>query len=941
MKIPLLCAASLCSATVCAEPIVKDVYTPDPAPVVDGDTLWVFTGHDMGGSYFTMPDWQVLSTKDMKTWTNHGTVLKTDVFSWAKQGNDAWASQAIKRDGKWYWYVACGDNEHGGIHGVGVAVADTPTGPWTDPIGKALIPGDWGCIDPSVFIDDDGQAWLFWGNNNCWYAPLKKNMVEIDVALVKKTAAQHPELQLVKNLYFRVPGLDDESAFGKHKLRNGKPHTNFEEAPWIYKRGDTYYLEYAAGGVPEHWAYSTAKSIHGPWTYRGKILAEPEGSFTIHGGSVAFKGKNYCFYHEGTAPGGGGFARSTAFKEFKYNPDGSIPFLGFHEWEVKAYQTEGRGGGLGLMLRNDGTGEWFPAVNKNHAFTHSNLGNWGQKKLFNPKLFKTKDGTWHIIYQPWAGAKELAHAASWSKHNLREWGRQRILDPVKDKDLIDAANASNGEWKLTPEEYETLVKGGEWKKFCPWHMTLDRTKDDQARYPKIAAATKLVLKLDEEQQPYKISDKLVGIFFEDINHSKEVYVGPGPDTFKGHGWRKDIAQAIADMKPKFMRFPGGCIVHGSDIANTYRWKDTVGPVEQRKPKPNMWGYEQDYKLGYFEYFQFCEDIGMEPLPVVSAGVCCPNPQRAMTEAELEEWTQDIVDLIEFAKGDPKKNKWAKLRAEMGHPKPFRLNMIGVGNEDDITDMFEHGFRKIVAAIKQRDPKIEIVGTAGAMVGTRDYEEGWKLSKQMKLEYVDEHYYVSPGWIYGNQRMYESYDREGPKVYAGEYAAHKEGRVNDMETALSCAVMLCNYEKNGDVVAMTSYAPLFAKKGKERWKPDMIYFTDDSVELTTDYWTQWVFGNFAGDKFVPSHLEFPGSEKTLGNRDDEQRFRNRFASSVVKKGNRTIVKLVNSTQFDLPLELPELGKLRGLVEFKDGKIRREKGAEVPKVIRGESMIVLLY
>ncbi len=298
------------------EPLAVDFFTPDPAPVVDGDTLWVFTGRDLPGNWFNMPGWQVLSTKDMKTWTNHGMVMDTSVFKWAKQGNDAWASQAIKRKGKWYWYVAANDAKKG-THGIGVATADSPLGPWTDPIGKPLVPGDWGFIDPSVFIDDDGQAWLFWGNNNCWYAPLNEDMVSF------------------KAPYKQVPGLMDEKAFGPHKQRTRKvgdkeekyDATNFEEAPWIYKRGDTYYLEYAAGGVPEHWAYSTAKSIHGPWTYRGKILGQAERSFTIHGGSVTFKGRNYCFYHNGMAPKGGGFQRSATFKEFTYNADGSIPFI--------------------------------------------------------------------------------------------------------------------------------------------------------------------------------------------------------------------------------------------------------------------------------------------------------------------------------------------------------------------------------------------------------------------------------------------------------------------------------------------------------------------------------------------------------------------------------------------------------------------------------------
>ena len=244
-------------------------YTPDPAPVVSGDRLYVFTGHDLDtATYFRMPDWQVFSTTDMEHWTDHGIVLTTAHFKWAKQGDNAWASQAIERNGKWYWYVAAEDTtKH--LHGIGVAVADRPEGPWADALGKPLIPGGWGFIDPTVFIDDDGQAWLFWGNNGCWYAKLNEDAM-----------------------------LDDEAQFGPkcmkmdYQLHRRVMKTGFEEAPWIYKIGDTYFLEYAAGGVPEHWAYSTAKSIHGPWHYEGRITDESPGSFTIHGGTIDFKGKS-------------------------------------------------------------------------------------------------------------------------------------------------------------------------------------------------------------------------------------------------------------------------------------------------------------------------------------------------------------------------------------------------------------------------------------------------------------------------------------------------------------------------------------------------------------------------------------------------------------------------------------------------------------------------
>ena len=216
------------------------MYNPDPAPVVSGDRLYVFTGHDLDtATYFRMPDWQLFSTTDMEHWTDHGVVLTTAYFKWAKQGDNAWASQAIERNGKWYWYVAAEDTtKH--LHGIGVAVADRPEGPWQDALGKPLIPGDWGFIDPTVFIDDDGQAWLFWGNNGCWYAKLNSDMISIDKSFANNGIC---DMRLM---------LDDESQFGPrcmkmdYQINKRVMKTGFEEAPWIYKIGDTYFLEYEA-----------------------------------------------------------------------------------------------------------------------------------------------------------------------------------------------------------------------------------------------------------------------------------------------------------------------------------------------------------------------------------------------------------------------------------------------------------------------------------------------------------------------------------------------------------------------------------------------------------------------------------------------------------------------------------------------------------------------
>ena len=370
------------------------------------------------------------------------------------------------------------------------------------------------------------------------------------------------------------------------------------------------------------------------------------------------------------------------------------------------------------------------------------------------------------------------------------------------------------------------------------------------------------------------------------------------NTFKGrkNGLRPDLAQTLADMHPRFVRFPGGCVAHGDGLKNIYQWKNTIGPLEARKPARNLWGYHQSMGLGYYEYFQFCEDIGAEPLPVLAAGVPCQNSachgdlrggqQGGIPMSEMGAYIQDILDLIEWANGDAKKTKWGKIRAESGHPKPFNLKYIGIGNEDLITDVFEERFTMIYLAIKEKYPEIIVVGTVGPFNEGTDYVEGWKLADKLGVPMVDEHYYQSPGWFLHNQDFYDKYDRsKKTKVYLGEYATHIPGRRANMETALTEALYLAALERNGDVVHMSSYAPLLAKDGRTQWNPDLIYFNNREVRPTTGYYVQKLYGQNAGDHYIPSQIN-------LDNQDG--RVKLRVGSSIVRdsKTGGVIVKLVN-------------------------------------------------
>jgi len=361
------------------------------------------------------------------------------------------------------------------------------------------------------------------------------------------------------------------------------------------------------------------------------------------------------------------------------------------------------------------------------------------------------------------------------------------------------------------------------------------------------------------------------------------------NTFHGreNGLRADLGQAIADLQPKFMRFPGGCLVHGDGLQNMYRWKNTIGPVETRQEQRNIWSYHQSGGLGYFEYFQFCEDIGAKPLPVVPAAVSCQNSggtwaiggtgQRGLPLAEMQDYIQEVLDLVEYANG-PVTSAWGAKRAAAGHPAPFHLEYLAIGNEDKQTDAFRERFKMIYDVVKQKHPEITLIGTVGPAPAGEDFDAGWKFANQQSIPVVDEHYYENPEWFLANKNRYNSYDRTKSKVYLGEYAS----RANTLFNALAEAVYMTGLERNGDVVCMASYAPLLARTSHTSWNPNLIYFTGNSLHLTPNYYVQQLFSNNQGDDYYPDVVSCSSADATV-------------ATSCVKdsKTNDIILKLVNA------------------------------------------------
>lgn len=465
------------------------------------------------------------------------------------------------------------------------------------------------------------------------------------------------------------------------------------------------------------------------------------------------------------------------------------------------------------------------------------------------------------------------------EYRFSVWAR---ADKGDSKITVELADPSTQKEKQTFASGQIEISGAEWKKY-----TLTLTPSETA------------------------ADGRLRIFLDSSSGCDLEHISLFPaETFRGrdNGLRKDLCELLADAKPGVFRFPGGCVIEGTTLDDRYQWKNTIGPVENRPTNINRWQYAmgnrlfpdyyQSLGLGFFEYFQLCEDIGAEPLPVLNCGMLCQfqnrDPKSHVPLDSLQPYVQDALDLIEFANG-PADSEWGAKRAEMGHPEPFKLKYIAIGNEQ-WGEEFPVRFKPFMDAIKKQYPKIKVVGNCGPSPSGDGFHYLWDEMKKAKADLVDEHYYANEQFFLDNATRYDSYDRKGPKVFAGEYACHAKGKkFNHFNAALMEAALMTGFERNADVVHLATYAPLFAHVKGWQWRPDMIWFDGLNSVPTSSYYVQQMFASNKGSRVLPLTIDGKPATGAEGQNGI-------FATAAIDDRNSGsyIIKVVNTS--DQPQQL---------------------------------------
>ncbi len=464
-----------------------------------------------------------------------------------------------------------------------------------------------------------------------------------------------------------------------------------------------------------------------------------------------------------------------------------------------------------------------------------------------------------------------------AEYRFSVWAR----NPQNDGDVelqVELVNTSSMDERQQIAEGKITVSGKEWKKY---ELVL--------KSPIALAKGSLRLVLGTNTKTLDVEH--VSLFPVDVYHKDK------------NGLRKDLAEALEQLKPGVFRFPGGCIVEGNSLDTRYQWKNSVGPVENRPLNETRWNftfsnrmypdYYQSYGLGFFEYFRLAEQIGAEPLPIISVGISCEfanGSERSDKHAavyQLQPYIDDVLDLIAFANGDPATDKWAKIRSEMGHPAPFNLKYVGIGNEQ-WGKIYPENLKPFVEQVRKKYPDIQIIGSSGPFPDGKDFDEMWEAMRKINADLVDEHFYRNEGWFLKSGNRYDKYPRKGPKIFAGEYACHGDGKKwNHFYASLLEAAFMTNLERNADIVRMATYAPLFAHVEGWQWRPDAIWFDNLNSFKTCSYYVQQLYSLNKGTNLLSLTMN---GKPVAGNADQN----GLFASAVFdKESNSVIVKVINT------------------------------------------------
>ncbi|WP_258104657.1 alpha-L-arabinofuranosidase C-terminal domain-containing protein [Marinoscillum sp. MHG1-6] len=511
---------------------------------------------------------------------------------------------------------------------------------------------------------------------------------------------------------------------------------------------------------------------------------------------------------------------------------------------------------------------------------------------------------WKFLKDEGLGARALPISTS-NPRNSR-FMRIQINDPGTGVGLMNEGFRGMGIKKGIPHDFSIQVKGFEGN-VSAIRIELADSLGAILAESRITGINENWQTLETTLTPSKTEAKAVmNIWFEGVGSVDIDMVSLFPtDTWKGRkkGLRADLVELLADLNPGFLRFPGGCIVEGFDLSQRYQWKNTVGDIDDRVVTINRWNFEFDHRpapdyyqsfgVGFYEYFLLAEDLDAEPMPIINCGMACQfNTGELVPLDELEPYIQDALDLIEFANGSID-TKWGKLRADMGHPEPFNLKMLGIGNEQWGPQYIER-YVPMVEAVKKSYPEMQIIAATGSdgsifPNGEEEIKYLWEQYQKLQPEIVDEHFYRNPDWFRENASWYDDYDRDGPKLFVGEYASQSVGvaspdNKNNWETALSEAAFMTGLERNAEVVQMTSYAPLFAHAEGWQWTPDLIWFNNLDAYGTANYYVQKMFSNNAGTHVLP--LTYEG-EPVTGQK-------NLYASAAKdEETNELILKVVNA------------------------------------------------